>query len=610
MKKYIILCMLIPLLGLYSCLEDTSAYDPQEKEIVDVDDVDNEQGENESEDEELPEGQLVPGIHLVKLNVTQPDGETVERRFKYFMPISIDTSKPISLIFEFHGSYTFDAGVAPSDPISGITLSHTLIQHANRENCVICFPAGTVETQEDGSGAVNWAMSEKHLPFVDAMLDYFKSRTPGIDPNRIYSTGQSSGAIFSFVLAFYRSDVFAAITPRAGQMSLANQTEFPARAVPVRVFAGTDDDIVNHNAVISNMTDWAEKIGGYFASDMEYTKDSIEIEGYKKVDTRIWQGGKTDYQIYSLQEEGHGISIGYCMDYMWEFMSAHTLDGAAENMYITSSIKEIDVQCNEPVEFDINYTDGAELTIIEPKGWNLKLEGKHISMKGPADFYANIDRKGDIVLTITKNGQSFTQKIPFRLQAPKDYFEVGDIYYNEAFEPVGVVFWVNNENIREAKILDLQEVTTQGSYQNINFGDFGASFTTPDTDDGEGNTQKHMQEREDKGLTSKLTNVSSGLVWAATYSYKGVEGWYLPAINEWKEIDANRAMLNEQLTEAGGEVLKSGTNDGYLSSTVTWDEAESNKCFHMMNLNKHSVVTQVRANTSYYYARAIKKVTK
>jgi poly(3-hydroxybutyrate) depolymerase len=326
---------------------------------VDVDNVDNEQGDNETEDEELPDGELVPGIHLVKINVTQPDGQVVERRFKYYMPISVDASKPISLIFEFHGSYTFDAGVKPSDPLRDISVGHTLIQHAIKENCVVCFPAGTVEMQEDGSGAVNWQYSEKHLPFVDAMIDYFRGRTPSVDMNRVYSTGQSSGAIFSFVLAYERPEVFAAITPRAGQMSLAGASELPKRAVPVRVFAGVADETVVHSAVLANMTDWAEKIGGYFASDMVLVEDSIEIENYKVVDVRYWTGGKADYQIYSLKEEGHGISISYCMPYMWEFMASHTLDGSTDNLFVTSSIKEIEAQCGQTIEFDVNYTEGA-----------------------------------------------------------------------------------------------------------------------------------------------------------------------------------------------------------------------------------------------------------
>lgn len=74
MKKYWIVALLMLFIGA-SCVDDTSAYDPQQKEDVKVDNVKNEQGN--TDEEELPEGKLVPGIHLVKLNVTQPDGQTV-----------------------------------------------------------------------------------------------------------------------------------------------------------------------------------------------------------------------------------------------------------------------------------------------------------------------------------------------------------------------------------------------------------------------------------------------------------------------------------------------------------------------------------------------------
>lgn len=612
MKKIWILIMLIPLFSLVSCMEDTSAYLPQEKENVAVDDVENEKGDGDEGDEELPEGKLVPGIHLVKLNVTEPDGQVVERRFKYFMPISIDESKPISLIFEFHGSWMFDAGVTPEDPIAGISVSHFWNQHAIKENCVICFPAGTAEVSGDGSGAVNWAKSERHLPFVDAMIEYFESRTPAIDPNRIYSSGQSSGAIFSFVLAFERSDVFAAIAPRAGQMSLENQTEMPERAVPVRVFAGEIDETVIHSAVVKNMTDWAERIGGYFAADMVLTEDSFEIEGYKKVDTRIWEGGKADYQIYTLKEEGHGISGPYVLPYMWEFMSSHTLDGAADNLFITNSVSEIVAQCGEPIEFQVNYTDGATFDISKPKGWNLQLEGKTVKLTGPADYYGDIDRKGEIVMTSTMNGQSVTKKIPFELTVPKGFFEVGDIYYNENFEPAGVVCWVNNANIREAIIVNID--VQSNLYYAGNGAGLGLDFSTPDRNNGAENTRL-MVERN-ATLPTPLTAKNAQFMWAANYSYKGVSGWYLPAVDELAAIGPNIEKVNETLTELGGVLLQPLYSGDFTlcSSTTEVKDGADTKTIYIYNFTKAQAEEKSGKSGSEYFgyiqARAFKKVTK
>ena len=120
MKKYWSLLLLIPFL-IFSCVEDESEYSIQKKEDVNVEN--NFNVDTTNTDEVLPEGQLVPGLHTVTLQVQQGD-ELVDRQFKYFMPVSMDVSKPISLIFEFHGSIEFKTGVKPSNPIAGITETH------------------------------------------------------------------------------------------------------------------------------------------------------------------------------------------------------------------------------------------------------------------------------------------------------------------------------------------------------------------------------------------------------------------------------------------------------------------------------------------------------
>lgn len=62
MKRVYILLSLIVFL-FFSCSEDNTLYEPQEKENVAVD---NTQNEDKDEEEELPEGQLLPGMHTVK----------------------------------------------------------------------------------------------------------------------------------------------------------------------------------------------------------------------------------------------------------------------------------------------------------------------------------------------------------------------------------------------------------------------------------------------------------------------------------------------------------------------------------------------------------------
>ena len=607
MKKYRNLLLLIPFLVLFSCMEDESEYSSQEKENVQVDQV---TVDTTDTDEELPEGQLVPGLHLVKLKVLQGQ-DSVERQFKYYMPVSTDASKPISLLFEFHGSYEFEAGEEVPNPISGISETHVLNQKAIKENYIICYPAGWPEFQQDSSGAVNWAGENytRSLPFIDAMLKYFtQDNEPQVDPNRIYSTGQSSGAILSFSLALHRPEQFAAITPRAGQS--ASTDPFPSRAVPVRVFAGEKDQTVVHSAVITNMTKWAEEIGGYFAADMQM--DSTVFEDYADVTIRYWHGGKADYEIYSLAGIDHSISVSECADAMFEFQKNHTLDNAAIPLFITTSIKEINAQCGETISFKISYTEGATLEMTNtPKGWDIQLQENEVILKAPADYFGDIDRKGSITFTVTQGTQApVSCEVSYNLNSPKTYFEVGDIYYNENFDPIGVVVWVNQSNIREAKIISPKKPGQWGSIWYCGDGEgLGLDFQTPDRENGYQNTQDMLA--RNNTFAEPYTADNAAFVWASEYSVAGEKGWYLPAIEELAAANSNLTLINEALTSIGGQAL-----DGSVySSTTQVENGAQKKTFYYYNFNTGTEATYLpRDNNSeylgYIVVRAMKVVTK
>lgn len=607
MKKYRNLLLLIPFLVLFSCMEDESEYSSQEKENVQVDQV---TVDTTDTDEELPEGQLVPGLHLVKLKVLQGQ-DSVERQFKYYMPVSTDASKPISLLFEFHGSYEFEAGEEVPNPISGISETHVLNQKAIKENYIICYPAGWPEFQQDSSGAVNWAGENytRSLPFIDAMLKYFtQDNEPQVDPNRIYSTGQSSGAILSFSLALHRPEQFAAITPRAGQS--ASTDPFPSRAVPVRVFAGEKDQTVVHSAVITNMTKWAEEIGGYFAADMQM--DSTVFEDYADVTIRYWHGGKADYEIYSLAGIDHNISVSSCADAMFEFQKNHTLDNAATPLFITTSIKEINAQCGETISFKISYTEGATLGMTNtPKGWDVQLQGNEVILKAPADYFGDIDRKGNITFTVTQGTQApVSCEVSYNLNSPKTYFEVGDIYYNENFDPIGVVVWVNQSNIREAKIISPKKPGQWGSIWYCGNGEgLGLDFQTPDRKNGYQNTQDMLV--RNNTFAEPYTADNAAFVWASEYSVAGEKGWYLPAIEELAAANSNLTLINEALTSIGGQAL-----DGNVySSTTQVENGAQKKTFYYYNFNTGAEETKLpQDNNSEYLGfivvRAMKVVTK
>ena len=194
---------------------------------------------------------------------------------------------------------------------------------------------------------------------------------------------------------------------------------------------------------------------------------------------------------------------------------------------------------------------------------------------------------------------------------PKSYFEVGDIYYNENFEPEGVVCWVNNSNIREAKIISL---TGPGSYETMWYcgsgNGLGLNFDTPDREDGEGNTQKMVEYNQAQGLG--FTSDDAAFMWANELG----EGWYLPAIDELAAIAGNISKINEILPTVGGSVIgTSSTFDALYSSTTEVESGATTKTIYSYYFGSNQeIANQARTPGQEYFGyiavRAFKKVTK
>jgi poly(3-hydroxybutyrate) depolymerase len=255
------------------------------------------------------------GMNQVTINV---NGEN--RRFKFYVPENLP-SEGVSLVFRFHGSTP--ASTNPNiqnDPTSSITKNYILNKIANDENIIAVYPEGTIQGTQ-----INWTDTERNLGFFDEMLKYFEETFDNIDSNRIYTCGHSSGAIFSYVLAGFREDKIAAAVPVSGQYSLTKNPEkstFTGNdiSVPIRAYNGTNDGIVNHQGAYNNMCVWSEKENKGSSSNIE--ESSLNIGDYE-VNIKKWNGGLSDLEMYSIQDEGHGISWDTIGQSMWEFMKNH-----------------------------------------------------------------------------------------------------------------------------------------------------------------------------------------------------------------------------------------------------------------------------------------------
>jgi len=113
-------------------------------------------------------------------------------------------------------------------------------------DAVLMFPDGLpTRTRRDPQGdRPGWAVTpraNRDLDFTDALLDLARCRW-GIDTDRIFATGHSNGAGFTFLLYGVRPFVFAAFAPVAGAGARLGASGQPA---PLIAVSGRRDLIVD-----------------------------------------------------------------------------------------------------------------------------------------------------------------------------------------------------------------------------------------------------------------------------------------------------------------------------------------------------------------------------
>lgn len=150
----------------------------------------------------------------------------VERVALVHAPASL-SAKPLPLVFVFHGH-----GGTMLTAFQGLHI------HTEWPEAIVVYPQGlsTVSAIDPQGVRSGWQThggqnGNRDLKFFDAMLAGLRKKY-SIDDQRIYSTGFSNGAIFSYLLWAERGAVLAAIGPCAGQVpATAHLTEHRAAII-------------------------------------------------------------------------------------------------------------------------------------------------------------------------------------------------------------------------------------------------------------------------------------------------------------------------------------------------------------------------------------------
>ena len=262
----------------------------------------------------------------------------VDRTYLLYVPSTYHAGHPTPLVLVFHG-----AGASPRR-MARHTRFSALAEH---EGFLVAYPSGIDRRWNDGRG---YGVPHDDVAFIRTLLDTL-SRRLAIDPKRIFATGISNGAMFTYRLACDLPGVFAAIAPVAGAMPDAL---LPACAhgtsVALAAFQGTADPLVPYDGggvakrrgqVLSatrSVELWAEAAECVGAPATSLEPDRAPSDGMRVRRTE-YSGCKEgrDVELYTIEGGGHtwpggpaaGPAVGRvtrdldATTTIWSFFSRH-----------------------------------------------------------------------------------------------------------------------------------------------------------------------------------------------------------------------------------------------------------------------------------------------
>jgi len=177
----------------------------------------------------------------------------IQREFSVFLP-TIPIQEKIPVVFVFHGY-----GQEVAEAINKFKLEQ------NWPEAIIVYPQGlNTPIQKINSGGINtgWQtyigdQKDRDLRLFDE-INVYLSGNYSIDEKRIYVTGFSNGAAFTYVVAAARGNMIAAIAPIAGTLG-SNKDRQIFKEIPVFHVAGKQDQIVKFNSQ-KEMIEFIKKI--------------------------------------------------------------------------------------------------------------------------------------------------------------------------------------------------------------------------------------------------------------------------------------------------------------------------------------------------------------
>lgn len=181
-------------------------------------------------------GEAQTGLFRINL-----DHGGLERQAVIYVPETFIADGQAPIMLNFHGY-----GGTADDHLQWADMRSL----ADRDGALLVYPQGSIL---DGSPHWNAALpggdnksTADDLGYVDALLDDI-AQSHAFDPDRIYVSGYSNGAMMAFAIACYRADGVAAVASVSGTMLDTSSGCTPANPTSVIVLHGTNDGVLPYD---------------------------------------------------------------------------------------------------------------------------------------------------------------------------------------------------------------------------------------------------------------------------------------------------------------------------------------------------------------------------
>ena len=265
-----------------------------------------------------PETTVETGLFSQSMNY-----DNVNREYLIYIPSSYDPNSATPILFAFHGFGGYSQYFINTADFRSLADQFNFI--AVYPQGLICGGGTTWNTNPPGGDN---KCSQDDIGFFAALLNEI-SGNYNIDASKVFLTGYSNGADFSYSMACYQSSLVTAIAPVSGLMPMNDSSECqPSHATSVMIFNGTIDYSRPYNGIAGYMMSVDQTVAYWSQYNNTDSSPQTNIVGDIENYTYLNGDNNTTVDLFKIVNGDHyWFNLSYngnsMEELMWNFFSSN-----------------------------------------------------------------------------------------------------------------------------------------------------------------------------------------------------------------------------------------------------------------------------------------------